>query len=341
MGQGEGAGVATALRELAGRTVLLTGGAGFLGAALIEVFAAHNAAASAAEQVQVVVVDNGSAASVRLAEVAMQPGIRVIEADLCGDLGWLATLPPLHYVVHAAGLANPVAYQRMPLPAFDVAVTGTRRMLDLARAHGARLLFTSSSEIYGDPEPSAVPTPETYPGRVSTLGRRACYDEGKRAGETLCYLYWHELGVHTVMVRPFNVYGPGMRADDGRVLPAFLRSYLAGEPIVVHLPGTQTRSFCHVSDAVAGLLLALVFGRPAEAYNIGNDEQELSMIELAELFVEVTGGAAQVQYEGTPEHYPGIGPNRRCPDLAKARAELGYRPRTMLREGLRELIAGR
>jgi len=179
-----------------------------------------------------------------------------------------------------------------------------------------------------------VPTSESYRGNVASLGPRACYDESKRLGETLCYIYHHTYGVKATMVRPFNVYGPGMQERDYRVLPNFAARIKAGLPLRLYGHGRQTRTFCYVTDAIVGFLSVLVDGLPGEAYNIGNPKPEVSMFELAHWTEKAVGRKIKRQLVEYPESYPADEPNRRCPDISKARLQLGFEPSVGLAEGL-------
>jgi UDP-glucuronate decarboxylase len=242
---------------------------------------------------------------------------------------------PLDYVIQAAGIASPYYYRKYPLETLEVATTGTKQVLQLATKHQLKgFLFFSSSEIYGDPDPKHVPTPESYRGNISCLGPRACYDESKRLGETLCAVY-HELhGVPTRMVRPFNVYGPGMQERDYRVLPNFASRILAGKPLHVYGSGSQTRTFCYITDAIVGFVKVLLDGAPAQAYNIGNPKPEISMLELAKTMERVTKRRVRVETVEYPDTYPGDEPQRRCPDISKASLQLKYQPKVALEDGL-------
>jgi UDP-glucuronate decarboxylase len=173
---------------------------------------------------------------------------------------------------------------------------------------------------------------------VSSVGPRACYDESKRLAETLSLIYHQQFGIPVTIVRPFNIYGPGMKADDRRVVPMFALKALRGDVLPVHGDGRQTRTFCYISDAMTGFLKVLLAGTPGEVYNIGNDDEEIAMGKLAELFVSLTNAGARVQTVPYPEMYPAGEPQRRCPDLTKARAHLGYAPHVGLREGIRRFL---
>lgn len=243
------------------------------------------------------------------------------------------------YIIHAAGIASPAYYRKFPLETLEVATTGLKNSLELCRRNPkARLLFFSSSEIYGDPDQRHVPTPESYKGNVACLGPRACYDMSKRLGETLVQIYHEQFGVHGVIVRPFNVYGPGMLATDYRVLPNFAHRIKQKKPLQVYGEGSQTRTFCYITDAMRGFILALVRGVKGQPYNIGTDHGELSMGDLARLVSAVAKHSHGIDVIEYPDSYPADEPNRRCPDLTKSRTQLGYVPRVELKEGLKRFF---
>jgi UDP-glucuronate decarboxylase len=227
-----------------------------------------------------------------------------------------------------------VTYRRHPVATIEANVWGTRHLLDHAvRSQARAFVFISSSEIYGDPEPVAIPTPETYPGRVSSIGPRACYDESKRLGETLALAVGQEQALSVRIVRPFNVYGPRLSLDDGRIVPDLLRDALAGRPLRLFSDGRATRSFCYLSDEVDGIARVMTTEHPG-VFNIGNDT-ECSIRQLAETLAEVAGGSVPIEHAAHDDpHYLTDNPSRRCPDLSKSREVLGYEPRVDLRTGL-------
>lgn len=236
----------------------------------------------------------------------------------------------LDYLIHAAGIASPYHYRKNPWGALSASVQGTENMLELARAKGAKFLFLSSSEIYGDP--TIVPTPETYTGASDPVGERACYDEGKRVAETLCSMVARE-GVGAKIVRLFNAYGPGMSPDDRRFMPELRNAYRSGKPMRIFGTGEQTRTFAFVSDVIRGCLQALVSGKPGRAYNIGASGPELSMLDVCKL------ANVPIEVIPAPDDWPSGGdPNRRCPDISRAREELGYEPSVSFEDGLREFL---
>jgi len=243
------------------------------------------------------------------------------------------TVPTPSWILHCAGIASPQNYRARPLETIEAAVDGTRAVLEVARqVDNVKALYFSSSEIYGDPDAWNIPTREDYRGNVSCLGNRACYDESKRLGETLCRVYAKHFGVHVVIVRPFNFYGPTMRDDDYRMMPNLRRALRDGKPMRIYGNGNQTRTFCYVDDGIEGCLAALLRGRPGEPYNIGCSQPEISMLELARM---VGVGATCMPH---PPEYPADEPHRRCPDVSKARDELGWAATTTLDEGLRRFL---
>ena len=318
----------------AGKTILLSGARGFLGRYLTETFA-HLNRQRLKQPCQVIATDNLITAGKLGAEVQDKDGVRFVKHDVIQPL---RVTEPVHFILHAAGIASPYYYRAYPLETLDVAVTGTRHMLNLAREQKARILFFSSSEIYGDPDQKFVPTPESYNGYVSCLGARACYDESKRLGETLCRIYHTKFGVETNMVRPFNVYGPGMQESDYRVLPNFASRIKGNKPLHIYGSGNQTRTFCYITDAIVGFLKVLVHGVPGEPYNIGNPKPEISMVQLAREIEKVLGRSLEIATITYPDSYPADEPNRRCPDITKASLQLDFRPRVALAEGLKRFL---
>ena len=318
--------------DIAGRTLLLTGAGGFLGKYLLGLAAYLNEHVLE-KPFRIVGLDNFLVSEPRSDANSHYRFVNhnVIEPYTPDE--------PIDYVMHAAGIASPYHYRAYPLETLEVATTGTKHMLELARVSGARLLFFSSSEIYGDPDPQHVPTPESYRGNVATLGPRACYDESKRLGETLCHVYHSYFGVSCSAVRPFNVYGPGMAESDYRVLPNFAARIKADQPLNVYGTGRQTRTYCYVTDAIQGFLRILVKGVPGEAYNIGNPEPELSVLELSERIEVVLGRAVRRNLIEYPDSYPADEPQRRCPDIRKARLQVGYEPKVGLNDGLARFFA--
>ena len=336
------------LRRMSGKRLLITGGAGFLGYYLVQVPVAWNDAHPEAPPIQVTVFDNYfRGVPGWLEEMGGRPDVELVVHDMREPLP--EAMGDFAYVIHAAGIASPTYYRAHPIETMDANINGLRALLDHARRRqeaGRGLegfLFYSSSEIYGDPVPEAIPTPETYRGNVSCTGPRACYDESKRYGETLCVNFARQHGIPVTMVRPFNNYGPGMKITDGRVIADLFRDALAGRDLVLLSDGSPKRTFCYVADAVTGYYLALLRGRPGEAYNIGVDGPEIAMRDLAATIAglgnELFGHTVEVVHGRSVEaDYLVDNPNRRCPDITKARTELAYRPRVALEDGLRRTM---
>ena len=259
-------------------------------------------------------------------------------------------MPDFQYIIHAASIASPIFYRKYPIETMDANVNGLRSLLDYSRLQQQKgmpvegFLFFSTSEIYGDPTPENIPTPETYRGNVSCTGPRACYDESKRYGEALCVNFAQQYHLPVKVARPFNNYGPGLKITDRRVLPDFARDIFSGRDIVMHSDGSPTRTFCYVADAIVGYYKILVNGKPGEAYNIGVESPEISMKALVDLLTQLArdrfGYRGRVVHRAsTDANYLVDNPNRRCPVIAKARNDLGYDPRIPLEEGLlRSLI---
>ena len=321
-------------KEFAGKTVLLTGGCGFLGQYFTKIFEVLNKGI-VDQPVKLISLDNMITAGVSRLEVPGSEHVKLIEHDVIQPFEFDG---PIDFVIHAAGIASPFYYRTYPLETLEVAISGTRNMLELAVKKGARFVFFSSSEIYGDPDPKHVPMTESYRGNVSCQGPRACYDESKRVGETLCYNYHTKSGVETNIVRPFNVFGPGMQETDYRVMPNFASRIKAGLPLNVYGTGEQTRTFCYITDAMVGFFLVILNGVPGEAYNIGNPKPEISMIDLVEKLKNISAWNVEFNQIEYPDSYPADEPMRRSPDVRKARLQLGFEPSVELAEGLKRFL---
>ena len=241
---------------------------------------------------------------------------------------------PVDFVLHFASPASPKDYARHPIHTLKVGSLGTMHTLGLAKAHGAVYLLASSSEVYGDPTVS--PQPEDYHGNVNPLGPRSVYDEAKRFAEAVASAYLHAHGVDVRIARIFNTYGPRMRIDDGRAVPAFMTQAILGEPLTVYGDGSQTRSFCHVDDTVEGIYRLLTYlgtGTEKLVVNIGNPE-EITVSQLAEEVIRLTGSASQVAFHPLPKDDPRI----RRPDITRARRLLGWEPKVSRLDGLASVV---
>jgi dTDP-glucose 4,6-dehydratase len=300
-------------------TCVVTGGAGFLGSHLSEFLLQQGD--------RVICIDNLDTGSLENIEHIGQAEFEFLNHDLTE---FVAIAEPVDFIYHLASPASPIDYARLPLHTLKVGSHGTHNMLGLAKVKRARFLIASTSEVYGDPE--VHPQPETYWGHVNPIGPRGVYDEAKRYAEALTMAYHRQQGLDTRIARIFNTYGPRMRPHDGRAIPTFLRQALQDKPLTVFGDGSQTRSFCYVDDLIRGLyrLMCSQYHLPV---NLGNPA-EMTLLELAETVLEVTGANSEIVFEALPEDDPKV----RQPDISLARAELDWEPEVGLREGLRNTI---
>jgi UDP-glucuronate decarboxylase len=259
------------------------------------------------------------------------------------DISVLKNAGSADYVIHLASVASPVFYRKYPLETLDANVWGLRKLLDYFCGRKLQgLLFFSSSEIYGDPAAAAIPTSEEYRGNVSCVGPRACYDEAKRFGETLGYVFAQTKKVPVRVVRPFNNYGPGMSLKDGRVPADFAKAVMTGKDIVIHSDGTPTRTFCYVADAIVGYLKALVY-KEFDYFNIGMDAPEISMRQFAGIYQEqaraLLNYSGKIVFAAAPDKdFLTHNPSRRCPDISKARRLLDFSPKFDPRQGVARFL---
>lgn len=328
------------LQALHGKRVLVTGGAGFLMSYLVEALVRLGGGGSPSA-CHVYVADNfQTGVASRLEHLRASPNMSLLQVDVSRPLDLPSGLD-VDVVIHGASIASPIVYRKHPLETAEVNALGTYYLLKkFAEQPLAAFVVISTSEVYGDPEPSAIPTPETYRGSVSCTGPRACYDESKRFAETLAVIFHQTLGLPTIVIRPFNVYGPGLRLDDGRVLPDMVRNVLLDRDIELFSDGTPTRSFCYIKDFMIGLLLLIAHGKRGEAYNVGSDEGETSIRDLAQLVLAVTGSRRTIRFQTSADKdYTTDNPQRRCPDLSKLRGLGEFSPSVPLREGLRRYVA--
>src|SRR5215471_17092586 len=300
---------------------IVTGAAGFLGSHLTDLLVARGH--------KVIGIDNFVTGSVdNIAHLGGNGNFKFIQQDVTE---FLFLEGPVDYVWHFASPASPVDYAELPIQTLKVGSLGTHKALGLAKGKDARFLFTSTSEVYGDP--LVHPQPETYWGNVNPIGPRGCYDEAKRFAEALTMAYHREHGVATRIVRIFNTYGPRMRLNDGRVVPAFISQALKHKPLTVFGEGKQTRSFCYVSDLIEGIYRLMMSNR-ALPVNIGNPS-EMTMLEFAQQIMRATGSRSRITFKPLPQDDP----KQRQPDVTKARRILKWRPKVTLAEGLKKTIA--
>lgn len=302
-------------------TVLVTGAAGFIGSHLCEALLARG--------LRVMAVDNLSTGDIaHLERLLGHPGFTFAKRDV--GLEPTPEMAQAGRIFNLACPASPAHYQRSPADTLLSSVLGAWRLLELARGSGARLLHTSTSEVYGDPEQH--PQREDYWGHVNPIGPRACYDEGKRCAEAMLVAWRQQHGVDATMARIFNTYGPRLRPGDGRVVSNFIVQALQGEDLTVYGDGRQTRSFCYVDDTLRGLL-ALMDSAEAGPINLGNPVEH-TMLELAEQVLRLTGSRSRLVFRPLPQDDP----RKRCPDISSARARLGWQPEVELEDGLQRTI---
>jgi dTDP-glucose 4,6-dehydratase len=297
-------------------TCLVTGGAGFLGSHLCDELLRRGD--------RVLCVDNFETGSLANVKHLRGDAFEFVQADIIEPF---FIEEPVDFVYHFASPASPIDYLRLPLHTLKVGSYGTHHALGLAKLHRARFLTASTSEVYGDPQ--VHPQPESYWGHVNPIGPRGVYDEAKRYAEALTMAYHRQQGVDTAIVRIFNTYRPRMRPHDGRAIPTFLRQALQDRPITVFGDGSQTRSFCYVSDLIRGII-ALAESGTHHPVNIGNPD-EFTLLELAHAVIDVTGSRSEIVFEALPTDDPKV----RRPDITLARQILGWEPQVQLREGLR------
>jgi dTDP-glucose 4,6-dehydratase len=303
------------------KRALVTGGAGFLGSHLCDRLLT--------EGIDVVCMDNLITGSMtNIEHLIGRDGFRFVRQDVTD---YIHVPGRLDFILHFASPASPIDYLNLPIQTLKVGSLGTHKALGLAKSKSSRFLLASTSEVYGDPQ--IHPQPESYWGNVNPVGPRGVYDEAKRFAEAITMAYRRHHGIDTRIVRIFNTYGPRMRAGDGRVVPTFINQALAGAPLSAFGDGSQTRSFCYVSDLIDGIWRLLVSDY-ADPVNIGNPA-EMTVLEFANEVLRITGSASEVVFKPLPVDDPKV----RQPDITLAREVLGWEPRVPLAEGLRETIA--
>ncbi len=317
-------------QKFEGKTILLTGGRGFLGRYFTEIFLKINKLNK--KPCKILSIDNLITSGILGDQLPKNKNFIFLKKDITKKI---KIDQKVDYIIHAAGIASPYYYKKWPLKTLEVATVGLKNVLELAKKNNSKLVFFSSSEIYGNPDKKNIPTLESYNGNVSCLGPRACYDESKRLGETLVRVYSDQYGLDASIIRPFNVFGPGMQKNDYRVLPNFISKIVNNEKIQIYGTGNQTRTYCYVTDAMNGFLRVLLKGGRGEPYNIGNSNPELSVLNLVKKLEEIYSHK-HIRYDiiDHPDSYPSDEPQRRCPDLIKSFHQLNYKPNVNIDEGL-------
>ncbi|MDO8638423.1 MAG: NAD-dependent epimerase/dehydratase family protein [Candidatus Daviesbacteria bacterium] len=325
---------------LGGNTILFTGASGFLGYYFIKSLLSWNDIYPN-KKITIYALDTFITGVPKWLEERAE--VKILKEDITKYKPGLNQ--EFDYIIHAASIASPIFYRQHPIETINANVQGLYNILDYMAANKKikkqvkGLLFFSSSEIYGDPTKGNIPTPESYRGNVSCTGPRACYDESKRFGETLCVNFSKVHNLPIKIARPFNNYGPGLKLSDGRVIPDFAKNILANRDITLLSQGSPTRTFCYITDAVIGYIKVLVKGKMSESYNIGVEIPEISMIDLAEKLKNIAvnhfGYSGKiVKKKSSDQNYLTDSPNRRCPQITKAKKDLDYQPEISLDQGL-------
>jgi dTDP-glucose 4,6-dehydratase len=300
--------------------IIITGGAGFIGSHLCDALLERGH--------YVVCVDNLLTGDIKNIKHNLQnKKFEFIKHDIIKPFKFPGRVD---FILHFASPASPIDYMNYPIETLDVGSIGTRNMLELAKKKKAKLLFASTSEVYGDPKIS--PQTEGYFGNVNSIGPRSVYDEAKRFSEALTSAYKREKLADTKIIRIFNTYGPRMKLNDGRVVPNFIKQALTNQPITIYGDGSQTRSFCYVSDLVEGIY-KMMYSKISEPVNLGNPK-ELKISEFANVIIKLTGSKSKLTNKPLPQDDP----KQRCPDISKAKKELGWEPKVDLEDGIKKTI---
>lgn len=320
--------------KFSGKNILITGAAGFLGTQFSYYFDSLNDSSILEKPATIYLWDN----FIRgypdwIKSFKTKKNFFIEKKDLTIDSDY----PNINFIIHAASIASPIFYRKYPIETIFSNITGLKNLLDFSVNNKSieSVLFLSTSEIYGDPDSKNIPTKETYRGNVSCTGPRACYDESKRLGETLCVNYHNIHKVPVKIARPFNNYGPGLKLSDRRVIPDFFKNIINNENIVLLSDGSATRTFCYISDAIDGYIRILLSDHNGESFNIGKEYPEISMLDLAKKSIEISKKELGVDYNKSEDiDYLSDNPKRRCPNIDKAKKLLNFNPKISLAEGL-------
>ena len=325
------------INALSGKRVLITGASGLIGSYIVETIAYLNSEKKLPRQCKVLGLQKSKITkNDRLGYLLNRPDIKFVSHNAAKLYS-----PPfkIDYIVHSAGMSAPFFFLADPLGTIDVNIGGIRWILEYAKKNKIQsVLYMSSGEIYGNPTPENIPTPESYNGNVSTLDPRSCYTSSKRLAETLCFIYFEKYGVPVKIARPFIVYGPGLDISDRRVMADFIRSGLEGKPIEMLNEGLDTRSYCYISDATVAFLKILLSSKNGEVFNVASDLEEVSIRDLAKLVRKICKISKPVKVRKQDAKFIKDAPNRVFPDISKLKRTFNYRPKIGIEEGLRRTI---
>ena len=315
--------------DLEGKTILIAGGKGFLGTYFTNVLIKINEKLS--DPLKIILLDNLITSKDK--KKYLDSDVEFLEQDISEKF---QINENVDYIIHTASIASPPTYRKFPIKTVDVNYQGTRNLLDIPKEKKVKsMLFLSSSEIYGDPE--IFPTPESYLGKVSCIGPRACYDESKRLAETVSILYFQQYEIPIKIARPFNVYGPYLNLNDGRIIPDFMKSAIEDSEIIIHSDGTPTRSFCYVSDAINAFFRLLFSNDNGIICNVGNDE-EVSVRDVGNVIEKIMEVPISIKMiKSDDPNYTKDNPQRRCPDLSLIKNSVNYTPKINFEEGLKRI----
>ena len=318
------------INSLINTNIIISGGLGFIGKyilqSLINLKKINNI------KFTIYAVDNFITSDNNSVQHFVDQGVIFLNHDINNELKIDINF---NYLISLAGIASPYYYKAHPMETLDVSINGLKNMFRLKHNNDSKFIFFSSSEIYGDPPDNQIPTKETYRGNVTSIGPRSCYDESKRVGETICYIYSNFFEKRTAIIRPFNVFGPGTLIDDYRIIPNITRALVFNEELKIYDKGNQTRTYCYITDAINGFFSVIFKDEKFGVYNIGNDQNEISVLELVKVTEQVMNTNLNYKITQYPKSYPPDQPQRRCPDISSARKNLKYEPKVSLQEGLK------
>lgn len=321
------------IRLINNKKILLLGSNGFLGKYFVKIF--DQIITEKKAKFSVDCFDNYiSSSSTNKTKIKNNGKIKFYKADVSS----YDFKKKYDVIIFLAGIASPFIYKKNPLKTLSVSYEGVSNLIAKAKKEKSKFVFFSSSEIYGNPDKKNLPTKESYYGNVNSFGPRSCYDEGKRVGETLCYIYNAYYNSDVKVIRPFNVFGPLMDKNDYRIIPNIIKKINTKKKILIHGDGKQTRTFCYITDAIAGFFKVIFRKDKNLIYNIGNPDNEISMNSLIKIFDKILKKKNKYSLIDYPSHYPADEPRRRCPDINLAKNELNYHPKVSVEEGIRRVL---